>query len=173
MIELFKNKAKTIVSYSGNSIDYKQVNEVLSTVWTKLEDSGLEIAEVKIVYSVVTEMLENAFRYSCKVEDCNDCLLCTVTDLGKKQYEVVVKNPIELSKAEKLKDKVDFVNSLSPNGLKKYYQHEIIRTKNENHSGAGLGLIIIARKSKEPLLFEIKPLRSSISLVTIRAVMKI
>jgi len=170
---MFRKKSKIIASFTGNKIDYSQVNDILTTVWTKLEEDKLELPEIKQIYSVVTELVENAFRYSCPVTESHDCLTCLISETGKKQYQIVIKNPIEVSKTERLKDKIDFVNSLNPIGLKKFYQHEIIRQKDENHAGAGLGLIIIARKINEPIDFKVELLNSTVALVTIKAKMKL
>jgi len=170
---MFRNRTKTIVSYVGDSIEYNQVNEILTSVWNTLEEKGLGISDIKIIYSILTEMLENAYRYSSLVEDSKDSLQCMVSDLGKNRFQIIVKNPITVSKAEKLKGKIDFVNSLSPIGLKKFYQHEIIKRKDDDHPGAGLGLIIIARKVNEPLMIEVQSLNNNISIVTIKALIKI
>jgi len=170
---MFKKKAKVIASFVGNKIDYNQVNEILTTVWSTLEGNNLELAELKLVYSVVTEMVENAYRYSYTAEECKDCIFCLVTDNGKKEYQITIKNPIEITKSERLKDKIDFVNSLSPIGLKKFYQHEIVKQKDENHAGAGLGLIIIARKINKPIELEIQKYNNKIAIVTLKATMKL
>jgi len=171
---MFGRKPKSILTFKSDTINYDQVSDLLAKLWQLLEEKGLENAEVKQIYSVVTEMLENIYRYSdtIKTKD-NDSLMLSVFETKSKHYQIVLRNPAETDKATKLKEKIEFVNSLTKIGLKKLYQYEIVRRKDENHSGAGLGLIIIARKTIEPLKIELQKFNDNITLITLTAFMQI
>ena len=170
---MFWNKSHTIVSFKGNTLNYSQVTDLLSQLWQSLENKGLDISEVKSIYSVVTELLENAYRYSDQITDVNECFDFTFSELSTKKYIIKIKNPVEKSKAIKLNEKINFINSLSKIGLKKLYQYEIVRNKNDNHTGGGLGLIIIARKIEEPLQLELIQLNTNITIVNLTAKIKL
>ena len=107
---------------------------------------------------------------------CNSCKVEKRVRLSypaSKQFQITTSNPVAISQYEKLKSKIEFVNSLNYLGLKKYYQHEIIKTKNESQKGAGLGLIIISRKIEQPIAIEIQELKNDVILVTLSVIVKL
>lgn len=171
---MFRRKPKSILTFKSDTINYDQVSDLLAKLWQLLEEKGLEITEVKQIYSVATEMLENIYRYSDTINSKdNDSLMLSIFEPKPKRYQIILRNPAESSKALKLKEKIDFVNSLTKVGLKKLYQYEIVRRKDENHSGAGLGLIIIARKTIEPITIELQTYNDKITLITLTAFMQL
>jgi hypothetical protein len=170
---MFSKKPKLIVEYNTNRIDFNQVSSILAATWDKLEDLGLDTNEIKVIYSVITEMLENVYRYSLVIENNTDYVRFSILEIKPKEYLISTTNLVDTTQYEKLKLKIDFVNSLNQIGLKKYYQHEIVRTKNDNHNGAGLGLIIISRKIEQPITIEMQKTDNNAVLVTLKVLLKL
>ena len=153
--------------YNDTNLDYDRASDLLGQVWMVLESKKIEIPDIKIVYSVASELLENVYKYSNFNEEEKKHVLFEMLEINSKEYKIKVSNPVAKDKALQLKEKIDFVKSLSKVGLKKLYQYEIVRSKKNDHPGAGLGLIIIARKTIEPILLELLPISESLTIVTI------
>jgi hypothetical protein len=170
---MFNKKPKAIVVFNGCRIDFNQVSDILSHTWSKLEEIGLNTIKIKLLYSIITEMLENVYRYSIENDTDSELIHFSIYEIKSKQFQITTTNPVALSQYEKLKSKIEFVNSLNQIGLKKYYQYEIIKTKDNIEKGAGLGLIIISRKIEQPIKIEMQQLKEEIILVTLTVVVKL
>ena len=163
---MFKRKPKNILLYNDANLDYDRATDLLGQVWTLLEDKKIQIPNIKIVYSIASELLENVYKYS-DFNEKKKYVLFEIQETNSKEFKIVVSNPVERGKAQILRDKIEFVKSLSKVGLKKLYQYEIKRNKDDDHSGAGLGLIIIARKIIDPIKLELIPISEKTTIVTI------
>jgi len=155
-----------IIDYNGEKLDYDTVGELLTQLWSKMEQEGNNIVVIKKVYSIVTEFLENVYKHSDFVEDGNKLVTIKIRKKDADHYTVVVQNPVLKEKLEKLIYKVDFINSLNKAGLKKLYQYEIKKRTISPKGGAGLGLIIVARKAEGSILFEAKEYNEQTSLIS-------
>ena len=170
---MFTKKPKAIVVFNGNRIDFNQVTDILSHSWVKLEEIGLTTIKIKVLYSIITEMLENVYRYSVEKNTTAENIHFSIHEIKSNKFQITTTNPVVNSQYEKLHSKVEFVNSLNSIGLKKYYQHEIIKAKDENEKGAGLGLIIISRKVEQPITIEKQQLNDNIILVTLSVIVNL
>ncbi len=71
-----------------------------------------------------------------------------------KSYYISSANLVENKDIEELKTKIEQINNLSPEELKKLYINVLSNLEFSNKGGAGLGLIEMARKSRQKLDFE-------------------
>lgn len=165
-------KKNNILKYEGSTIVYETVGQLLQQVWAYLESQDYKQSKIKIVYSILTELLENIYRYSDFAES-EALVKFEFNKVDKNSYAIKIQNPAMKEKAIRLKDKIEFINSLNKSGLKKLYQYEI-KKKNITQSGsAGLGLIIIARKLEVPMEIELKDVNSQLSVITIKVIVKL
>lgn len=116
---------------------------------------------IKKLFSVFVEVSQNIMHYSAIKEkhDGKDIGVGIIVFTEDEEYFYIHSgNPIKKEIGNKIKDKVDYINSLSKEELKNLY-HERRKLPAESESkGAGLGLIDIVRKSENPIEYEIKPL---------------
>ncbi len=73
-------------------------------------------------------------------------------------FYIISGNPIPREKTQALKKKLDHVNELSPEAIKKSYLQILSEGDFSNKGGAGLGLIEIARRSGKKLVFDFEKL---------------
>lgn len=153
MINSFSNKLlidempKTpLLKYHNNALDYNTVSDILTDIWTLLEEHDVGVSNIKKVYSIATECLENIYKHSDFVDIADSIKFELQIENGT--LEIVSSNPVENSKTSFLHERITFLNGLNKVGLKKLYQYEIKKRGMTVKGGAGLGLIIIARKSE-------------------------
>jgi len=107
----------------------------------------------RLAYMVV-EAVQNVERYSAHNGTSED--FCYVFS-DYESFHVITQNRIENSNIPGLKARLDHVNSKNHEELNKIY-HEVLASDTFTTKGAGLGLIDMARKSKNTLLYEFFPI---------------
>jgi hypothetical protein len=137
-------------------------------VKNRLAFDGLTAVEAKPIFSVVVEQITNMLMYSVEKiphqvsEGTTENVSVGMFLLGKKgdaTYFIQSGNTMDRSKEGLIKGRIDYVNSLDKNGLRKFYKQQM-RTKDENQEsrGAGLGFIEIAKRGTSPIQYEFEPI---------------
>lgn len=152
-----------VVKYQNNILDYNEVSNLLTNIWTSLEEDGQNISTIKKIYSVSNECLENIYKHSDFVNEFS--VVNFLLEKNTNSFIITSSNPIVASKKEIIQDKIENLSKLDNSGLKDLYQNEIKRRSSLTNGGAGLGLIIIARKSNNQINLEIKEINKDLSLV--------
>lgn len=149
----YMNKENIIFAYTG-TFEHFVTTTLLKSIKRELKRSiganGLD----KRVYNVVVESIENLSKYSPvenNVQSSGIILLCKRN--GK--YVVITGNYILNQDIPKLKEKLENVLSLSPEELKNVYREQII-SKRIHENKAGLGIIDIAIKSGNKIMYNFK-----------------
>jgi hypothetical protein len=149
------NDSNTVLAFKGN-ITAEVINQSLESVENKLTQAGEDSKIIKKIYNVLVEGLQNLFHH---VDELPDSI---VEKFGHKfavfsiqridgGYRVVTGNFIPSEKIKFLKDKIDKINSLSEEELKDMYKFILNHQKLSAKGGGGLGLVDIARKTKNKL----------------------
>lgn len=138
------------IEFTKNTISYEDINSLLTSLWDSLQEEGCSISNIKKGYSVATECLENILKHSKGSETIENAVSILMT-VNSDNMLLQTSNILHKKDRRELQEKVDFLNSLNEVGLKKLYQYEIKRRKISSKGGAGLGLIIIAKKTNEKL----------------------
>lgn len=154
-----------LVQFRSNQIDYQTVNDLLSQLWIHLNNK-IPIGITKKVYSVATECLENIFKYADN--DGTESLSFNVWSDDQYIY-IDAENILKHVKIAKLEYNIDLVNSLDKIELKKLFKHKIQTRKISELGGAGLGLIIIARKIEGKISYKIKDVNAHYALFSFSA----
>ena len=112
------------------------------------------------VFSVFIELAQNILHHSAEKTTNNNGhhlgVGIIVLSETEDEFGIVSGNLMDNRLTEKVRERCEIVNRLDREGLKKFYQQELRRTKTENQKGAGIGLIDIARKSEARLHVEFK-----------------
>ncbi len=157
--EYFKKmQDEDIILYFKGEITDSLLTSILQLIDDKLEKRIEDTKVKKKVFSILLECLQNIYNYY-QYQELNNANLNSAILMIKKgsdAYYVITGNYMKGSRMEKLKAKIEKVNSLSSQQLKEYYQDVISKSNSSSAEasdtgGAGLGLIDIARKSGEKI----------------------
>ena len=125
---------------------------------------------IKTIFAIFIELAQNIMHYSSEKEKINEkdigvgiILFCEDNDY----YRVRAGNRIDNKKAKRLKDHLNKINSLNNDDLKIFYKDRLRASADNDSKGAGLGLIDIARKSKNEIEYDIIPIDKNESFLKI------
>lgn len=155
-----------LVQFRSSQINYQTVNDLLSQLWQHLNNKKIPVSITKKVYSVATECLENIYKYADT--DGNDTLKFDAWCDDQHIY-IDAENILKHVKIAKLEYNIDLVNSLDKIELKKLFKHKIQTRKISELGGAGLGLIIIARKIDGKISYRINDINAHYALFSFSA----
>jgi hypothetical protein len=137
---------------------------------TNLTDGILSFAETalgnsestkvrKKVYFIMVESLQNITRHQEKTADVSTDLSSFFIIQGiNNAFFITSGNRISVHNMNVLKSKLDMVNSLGPEELKAYSKELLEAGELSKKGGAGLGLIEMARKSGNKLMYDFQQL---------------
>lgn len=121
------------------------------------EDSGIK----RKVFNVMVECLQNIVKHGDDYVSGKININTAIFMIGKQKdsYIITSGNPIKNEQIDSLKSKLNEINNLDKDGLKKLYK-EIIKggAGLTNRGGAGLGFVDMARKSGQKLEYGFEPL---------------
>ncbi len=145
-----------MLSFKGN-VTSELLTSVLQIMESKMEKLNEPNKIKKKVYNILVEALQNLYHHLDKQEAINPKGHNTVIFMiGKTEaaYTVFTGNYIFNENADKLKAKLEKINSLNPDELKSYYKEVLNNGMMSEKGGGGLGMIDIARKSGQKLDFD-------------------
>jgi len=148
------------INYKGR-IDCPVMDSLLTELKNKSEFQELYTTIRKRTYSLIVESIENIYKHSVlkSSDDINVQPKIFVMN-GENQITITTGNSISEEKRDKLAQKLEYVNSLDCEELKKLHEKRINTEPVSGENGAGLGLICIAFKSGNKLNYRFKPLLS-------------
>jgi len=157
---------KITLVYSG-PLWAEGIGGVAGTVKKRLEFDDLPLETSQEVFSVFVEQMNNMLMYSCENE------LFMVPDelhaeapkgtfmLGTKgkAYFIQTGNVMKTDSVELIKNRINYLNSLTKDELTEYYWEQSLSDDDDNpdSKGAGLGLIEIARRISSKIEYKFIP----------------
>lgn len=130
------------------------IKHILSLTETNIDKTGESVKVKKRVYLIMVEGLQNITRHQELTEfEKNNQAIFLIQKIGS-QYHVTTGNAITNDRIEMLSSQIEKVNSLNEDELKVYYREVLTKGKISEKGGAGLGLIEMARKSGNKLLYK-------------------
>jgi len=109
------------------------------------------------IYFIYMEFIQNIMNYSINTNEKSNLGtgICFITyDKTNEKFIIYSGNIISINNIETLSNKIDKINSLDSDELKKYYKDLRKSGEDKHDKGSGLGLIEIAKKSKNKLLYK-------------------
>ncbi len=147
------NQGEVIIAYKG-SIGTDIIAQTLNLVETKIEETIERNAVRKKLYNVLVESLQNLFHHvesppalNSGQENIGVFILSRLSN----GFRIATGNFIKHNKIPILKEKIDKINSLTPEELKDFYKFVLNNQKFSEKGGGGLGLIDMARKTGNKL----------------------
>ncbi|WP_345368886.1 SiaB family protein kinase [Algivirga pacifica] len=152
-----------IFSYKGQ-MNVDLLDEILEHMSEKLVDTKGQVYSLKRVHIIAVEILQNLFHHyetynSPDGQESTDNLVVFI--LGKEEDAFFIQsgNFVSHDRATFLQSKIEEVNGLSPEELRKLYREILSNGNFSAHGGAGLGILDIARKSAQPIIYQFKEYR--------------
>ncbi|MFK5950300.1 MAG: SiaB family protein kinase, partial [Methylococcales bacterium] len=141
---------------------------ITDNILTLTENSMTESGEInkikKRVYSILVEGLQNITRHQDETDtDSSEKSGIFVIQKKDSKYFITTGNVIDDSKIDNLRELLEKINSLESSELKTYYKEVLEMGGFSNKGGAGLGLIEMARKSNNKLIYDFIKLYNGIS----------
>jgi len=142
------------------------IGGVAGTLKKRLEYDELPLETSQEVFSVFVEQMNNMLMYSSEKEqfekpgDLHSEAPKGTFILGTKgkAYFIQTGNMMKNEIVESVKNKIDYLNTLDKQELRKYYKEQMLNNPaNPDSKGAGLGLIEIARRISSKIEYSFTP----------------
>lgn len=139
-----------------------EVNQIITKAFTNFVEKDLEsVNEVlsikKKVYHVMVECLQNISKHADAIDEPMHVKGVFMVGKNESSYSITAGNPISSRKKESISDIIDEINTKSADELKEL-RKEKMKLELSDKNGAGLGLIDIARKTKNKIYSKFIPL---------------
>jgi hypothetical protein len=124
------------------------------------------------LFGIVVELAQNIYHYSAEkaYSEKDKCEvgvgIITVAE-AVDNYTVSSGNMIENTKATRIRERIDYINTLDDEQLKQYYKEQRRLPKPEESKGANLGFIDLARRSNNSLKYSITQVNEKHSFFTL------
>jgi len=177
-LDLFDMRAnclrqRIMLCFNG-PISRSLIEEIGHALRKYLEDSRISPGGAMDVFAVYVEMTQNIRHYANQMNysEADGAATIAVSRDDAGRHVVSAGNLVQTEHAQALKQRVDALAALDKTQLKAAYKEQLRRPREgEQASGAGLGLIDIARRSVEPLQATLQTLPDGRSFFALRAVL--
>ena len=161
-----------LISFSGR-FTQEIIEELGDAVKKYVETEALSQNDTFVVFSVFIEQTQNIKNYSSgKAGVCLGERIANsgIVSIGKsvEGYFVSSGNLVAQSDIAELTARLEKIVSLDKAGLKKFYKEQMKRELSPDSTGAGLGLIDMARRSSKPLQYSLVKVDEDVSFFTLR-----
>ena len=137
---------------------------LLSFTERKFKADNVEDNTRRKIFNIMVEVLQNISKNKVeKLENTPDIEAVFILGTNQNDYLLISSNIIKNDKIAALKNRIDQVNLLDKEGLKNLYKEVRLNTSFSDKSGAGIGIIDIARKSENKLEYSFEEVNSEYS----------
>lgn len=166
-------EAGALITFSG-SFSHSLIEELGVAVRKYLETDHVQKSAMMDVFSIYVEASQNVRNYTALKLKNGDLAIgqSSIVVIAKRDvhYEVHAGNMIEKSDVPDLRERLEVLRRTDKLGLKAMYKEQLRKERAPEASGAGLGLIDMARRSSAPLEFEFADLEGDYSFFSLRVV---
>ncbi len=165
---------EAIIDFEG-SISFETMELLLNQLKSAWQFNALRKPVRKRVYGTVVESIDNIFKYAtpfkAKGRGKQRPPQIQVKELDGR-FVVSAGNLIHNDQVNSLKYKLDRVNVMDDAALKSLYEEVINKDASEEDRGAGLGLITMAMRTDDEILYQFDPAGPSHSYFTMHITIK-
>jgi hypothetical protein len=159
-----------ILSYYGY-FSYEVTGELIEELRKRRDKFSIQKAVFRKILTLMVEILENNYKYMEQLEhdDLKGINIYPKFVMTKENSSFILKsgNPILGKDIKHLKNKIDHINSLQYEELKELYKNTMSEGIYDNQRGAGLGIMKMARVSKNKIYYNIENIEDDIYYYTI------
>ena len=149
---------KNVMLLFKGDISSDLLNSILQLIEHKLADEPPRLK--KRIFIILVECLQNLYHHiDIDHEDVDESKKAGVIMVGRDPngYSVYTGNLVHHKSANTLREKLAYINALSPEELKDLYKVKLADGERSEKGGGGLGIIDIARRSGEKLEYGFVP----------------
>jgi hypothetical protein len=152
-----------VIFYYVGYFSQNIIAAMAEAVKTRVEYVGAEGLTRRKLFSSFVEMTQNIIHYSAdcyeKSGEAGNAMRhgSVCISARNERYFLHCANPVKAEIAERLRDKLEHLRSLTIDGIKREYKEMLRSETPEESKGAGLGLLTMARDASAPLEFEFAP----------------
>jgi hypothetical protein len=160
-----------IIRFEGH-LEREQVDRLLASLEDKLQGLDLPLITKKRLYSASVECLDNIFKHA-DVGEISQLLneqYPSFYRLSEKEqiYRLEVSNVIQNPEVQTIREKLEQLNGLDREGINQLFKDTITQTDGlSDKGGAGLGLIVLAKATSQPIRYHFKPIGEGHSYFTL------
>lgn len=175
LLRKYKNIYDTniILMYKGE-VTFDLVTSIIETLEVRIGELESDRIIKKKFYGAATECIQNLYHHMDEVAEDADIStydskagLLMVT-ARKKFFNIMTGNFIPTSKIANIKSKIDNINSMEKDELKKLYKEILYNGEFSDKGTAGLGFVEIARKTGQKLSYEFHEINDEYSYFTLQ-----
>jgi hypothetical protein len=144
-----------ILSFKGE-ITSDIISMVLQIMESKLDAVQERGAVKKKIFNILVECMQNLYHHAETetVDESNKRSAMLELYFDDDYYYITTGNFIKNEDVPRLRDRIERVNSLNRDELRKYYREILDNNRISNKGGADLGMIDMAKKSGQKLDYE-------------------
>jgi hypothetical protein len=143
-----------LLSIAGEFTQSK-IDSLLKITENTVLEAGSKRRVMKRVVSVLIECLQNATLHGAHDDEGNSNAFL-ILKLSKENFRIITGNLILAEDANMLDYKINELNKLNKNELRKLYIETLCNENFSYKGGAGLGFLTVAKKSNEKLHYDIR-----------------
>ncbi len=149
------SKDDLIFIYQG-AVNDTIVNDILQLAENALYAENIKNKIKRRIFRVILEGIQNLYKHNNVHLKGPEELKEVTTALAREEngYVLILGNYIDVKEKEVLKERIDLINSQDHEELRKMYIETLNDNERTKDGGSGLGLMDMARKTKEPLTYE-------------------
>ncbi len=159
------NSRDTLIAYKGRMGDHF-LHCMLSEVEEKLQRENPALKLRKKVINIIIEVFQNIHHYLKHIDTQSfEKFKTIIFILGKSEFgfTIFVGNYVKNEAVSELRERIDKINELDYEELKKLYRFKLENGSFNAGGGAGLGIIDIARKSGTKISYNFEVINTSFS----------
>jgi hypothetical protein len=156
VFELFEGMQRDNLNYIYRGLFTQNITDnILSLTESNLEKTGESSKIKKRVFTIMVEGLQNITRHQ-EISEEENVISSGIFLIQNEnnRYYITTGNPILKANISKLSQQLNRINSLDDDELKTYYKEVLNDNIISDKGGAGLGLIEMARKSGNKLVYD-------------------
>lgn len=150
-----------IVLIFNGIFNQESLLNLLSIMETQMMEHNLNLK--KKVFNIMVEMLQNIVKHGANGIDTSQNPGIFFINQKENKYVLNTGNYIAKIDAEKLRDKIEYVNSLSTDALNDFYEKSLFNFQIDSSKESGLGFIELRLKTKKKLKYEISSFNEKFS----------
>lgn len=164
-----RNSENVVLAYKGNASD-ELFNCIIELAESKLDKIEFSSKLKKKVFNILVEVVQNIYHHFDEIDTDDEeyysvVFLLTRTDDG---YQIFSGNNVMKDRIDKLKSRIDAINSMSQDELREHYRAKLDEGQVSDRGGAGLGILDIVRKSGQKLNYEFKNVNQNFSFFSLQ-----
>lgn len=161
---------QTLINYKG-ALSFGIISQLLNELKEKMDLLGEKLSTYKRILIIMVEVLENINKYIESQQNSGNSTHPNEIDFklskAESTYFIKSSNLIRIDAQKIIEEKINVVNNMNHDELKKFYRLIISNGQFSKEGGAGLGFIEIAKTSQNKINYSFEKTNNELVYYTI------